>query len=120
MPDTRDYALKLAAAFLITAVLGFAATRAGLKLPEKITPVAWALLLGGIWMIGAEHFAAKRALDTGLVQLTTVAATSQIKGLFGRSLPPFFPEHRALPQRSLSRCSPARATARRQPSLRFW
>jgi undecaprenyl-diphosphatase len=60
-PETRDYALKLAAAFLITAILGFAATKAGLKLPESITPVAWALLVGGIWMIGAEYFAARRA-----------------------------------------------------------
>ena len=61
--DTRDYALKLGVAFAITAVLAFAAAKAGLKLPEKITPVAWALLLGGIWMIGAEHFAARRADD---------------------------------------------------------
>ena len=60
-PETRDYALKLAVAFLITAILGFAAAKAGLKLPENITPVAWALLVGGIWMIGAEYFAARRA-----------------------------------------------------------
>jgi len=59
-PATRAYALKLAAAFLITAALGFAATRAGLKLPQTITPVAWALLLGGVWMIGAEVVAARR------------------------------------------------------------
>jgi len=60
-PATRAYALKLAAAFLITAALGFAATRAGLKLPQTITPVAWALLLGGVWMIGAEVVAARRS-----------------------------------------------------------
>jgi len=59
-PEARDYALKLAVAFAITAILGFAATKVGLKLPETITPVAWALLLGGIWMIGAEYFAARR------------------------------------------------------------
>jgi undecaprenyl-diphosphatase len=60
-PEARAYVLKLAAAFLITAALGFAATRAGLKLPETIAPVAWALLLGGVWMIGAEVVAARRA-----------------------------------------------------------
>jgi undecaprenyl-diphosphatase len=58
--ETRDYALKLLVAFLITAVLGFVVTRMGFKLPERITPVAWALLLGGLWMIVAEYLAAKR------------------------------------------------------------
>jgi undecaprenyl-diphosphatase len=59
-PENRDYSLKLIAAFLITAVLGFIATKLGLKLPEKITPVAWALLIGGFWIIGAEWLAAKK------------------------------------------------------------
>ncbi|MDR3389455.1 MAG: undecaprenyl-diphosphate phosphatase [Rudaea sp.] len=58
--ETRDYALKLLLAFLITAGLGFVVTRIGFKLPETITPVAWALLLGGLWMIAAEYFAARR------------------------------------------------------------
>jgi undecaprenyl-diphosphatase len=58
--ENRDYALKLGAAFLITAALGFAATRMGFKLPETITPVALALVLGGVWMIAAEWLAAKR------------------------------------------------------------
>ncbi|MDR2011730.1 MAG: undecaprenyl-diphosphate phosphatase [Rhodanobacter sp.] len=60
MAENRDYALKLAAAFLITAVLGFAATRLGFKLPERIAPVAWALIVGGLWMIGAEWLAAQQ------------------------------------------------------------
>jgi undecaprenyl-diphosphatase len=59
-PPTRDYALKLGLAFLITAVLGFIVTKLGFKLPDKVTPVAWALLLGGVWMIAAEWLAAKR------------------------------------------------------------
>ena len=58
-PANRDYALKLLVAFLITAVLGFVVTRLGFKLPEKITPIAWAFVIGGVWMIVAEHFAAK-------------------------------------------------------------
>lgn len=62
--DNRDYAVKLAVAFLITAVLGFAVTRLGYKLPETITPVAWALLLGGVWMIAAERLAAGRGDST--------------------------------------------------------
>jgi len=59
--ENRDYALKLAVAFAITALLGFVVTRLGFKLPERITPVAWALLVGGIWMIAAEQLAEKRA-----------------------------------------------------------
>jgi len=59
-PQNRDYAAKLAVAFLITAVLGFVVTKLGFKLPERITPVAWAFVIGGVWMIAAEYFAAKR------------------------------------------------------------
>lgn len=62
--ENRDYALKLTASFLITGALGFAATKFGFKLPERITPVAWALLIGGFWIIAAEYFAAKRSDDT--------------------------------------------------------
>jgi undecaprenyl-diphosphatase len=58
--ENRDYALKLAVSFLITAILGLAATKLGFKLPETITPVAWALIIGGFWMLAAEWFAAKR------------------------------------------------------------
>jgi len=58
--ENRDYSLKLFVAFAITAILGFIVTKLGFKLPEKVTPVAWALLIGGVWMIVAEYFAAKR------------------------------------------------------------
>jgi undecaprenyl-diphosphatase len=59
--QTRDYALKLAVAFLITAALGFGVTKLGFKLPETMTPVAWAFVVGGLWMLVAEYFAGKRA-----------------------------------------------------------
>jgi len=59
--QNRDYVAKLAVAFLITAVLGFVVTKLGFKLPERITPIAWAFVIGGVWMIAAEYFAAKRA-----------------------------------------------------------
>jgi undecaprenyl-diphosphatase len=57
----RDYALKLAVAFAVTAALGFVATKLGFKLPETVTPIAWALILGGVWMMGAEALAARRS-----------------------------------------------------------
>src|SRR6476661_6283865 len=59
--ESRDYALKLGVAFLVTAVLGLAVKKLGIQLPETVTPVAWALLLGGLWMLAAEYFAARRA-----------------------------------------------------------
>jgi len=58
--NNRDYAAKLTIGFLITAVLGFVVTKLGFKLPEHITPVAWAFVIGGLWMVAAEYFAAKR------------------------------------------------------------
>ncbi len=61
----RDYAYKLAAAFGVTAVLGVLVKKLGFELPDDVTPVAWALVLGGVWMIAAEHFAAKRAAVLG-------------------------------------------------------
>jgi len=59
-PEQRDYAAKLMLAFLITAALGLAVSKLGFKLPERITPVAWALVLGGVWMLAAEWLAARR------------------------------------------------------------
>src|SRR5436189_4074454 len=63
-PASRDYLGKLALAFGITAVLGLVVTKLGFKLPERVTPVAWALILGGIWMLAAEHTAARRPHGT--------------------------------------------------------
>ena len=61
----RDYVLKLAAAFAVTAVLGLLVKKLGFELPETVAPVAWALVLGGVWMLAAEHFAARRAAALG-------------------------------------------------------
>ena len=56
----RDYALKVAAAFLVTAVVGLPVRLAGWELPDTVAPIAWALVLGGVWMLVAEHYAEKR------------------------------------------------------------
>ena len=56
----RDYAFKLGVAFLITGVLGFIVARGGFKLPETVAPIAWALILGGVWMLAAEWLAGRR------------------------------------------------------------
>jgi undecaprenyl-diphosphatase len=58
-PEPRAYLAKLALAFALTAALGFALTRLGFKLPQSVTPVAWALVAGGVWMVAAEWFAGR-------------------------------------------------------------
>ena len=56
--ENRDYSLKLVTAFLITSVCGFIlVSKLHFKLPEELGPVAWALLIGGVWMIVAEWLA---------------------------------------------------------------
>jgi undecaprenyl-diphosphatase len=59
-PANRDYAIKVIAAFLVTALVGLPVRLAGWELPDTVTPIAWALVLGGVWMLVAEHFAEKR------------------------------------------------------------
>lgn len=58
--EQRDYAAKLLLAFAITAVLGLAVSKAGFKLPDAVTPVAWALVVGGLWILAAERLVANR------------------------------------------------------------
>jgi undecaprenyl-diphosphatase len=47
-------------------VLGIIVSKLGFKLPKEITPIAWALIIGGIWILVAEWFAAKKP-DTSLI-----------------------------------------------------
>ncbi|AKC88253.1 undecaprenyl-diphosphate phosphatase [Pseudoxanthomonas suwonensis] len=60
VPAHRDYVAKIAVAFLVTAVVGLPVRLAGWELPETVTPIAWALVIGGLWMLLAEHYAEKR------------------------------------------------------------
>lgn len=58
--ENRDYALKLAAAFGVTAAAGLPVRLMGWQLPDTVSPVAIALILGGIWMLVAERVASRR------------------------------------------------------------
>lgn len=58
--ENRDYAFKLALAFGITAVLGLVLSKLNFKLPTEVTPIAWALIIGGVWILVAEWAAEKR------------------------------------------------------------
>ena len=72
-PENRDYLVKLSIAFLITAVLGLIVKKLGFELPTTIQPVAWALVIGGAWMIVAETFAAKLPDRTAITLRVAVA-----------------------------------------------
>lgn len=72
-PETRTYLGKLLLAFAITAVLGFAAKKLGFRLPDTVGPVAWALLLGGVWIIAAEWVAGRQRDRTEVSWLVAVA-----------------------------------------------
>ncbi|MEI8288349.1 MAG: undecaprenyl-diphosphate phosphatase [Verrucomicrobiota bacterium] len=54
--ETRDYLLKILVAFFITGVIGFVLDKRGFKLPESSTPIAIALLLGGLAFLAVEFF----------------------------------------------------------------
>lgn len=68
-----DYGLKLAAAFGITAVLGFIASKMGLTLPDTVQPVAWALLLGALVIFWAEHKTELDAPETAITWKVAIA-----------------------------------------------
>ncbi len=63
--ENFDYALKLGVAFGVTALGGLTMKKLGWELPDEVRPIAWALIIGGVWMLLAEHFAAKRAAALG-------------------------------------------------------
>ncbi|MDE1159938.1 MAG: undecaprenyl-diphosphate phosphatase [Neorhizobium sp.] len=71
-PKNRRYAAKLIVAFLITAVLGLLVKKLGFELPDNATPIAWALVIGGIWMIVAEWLAAKKPPYTSITWLVAI------------------------------------------------
>ena len=78
-PATRAYVLKLAAAFVITGVGGLILKKLHFKLPESVTPVASATLIGGVFFLVVEQWLGDKplrdeltwrvALAVGLAQL---------------------------------------------------
>jgi len=52
--DTRDEFLKLMVAFFLTGIFGLVAKMLGMELPETVTPIAIALLIGGVLIFAVE------------------------------------------------------------------
>ncbi|MCB1355848.1 MAG: undecaprenyl-diphosphate phosphatase [Maritimibacter sp.] len=71
--ENRDYLIKLTVAFLITAMLGVVVKALGFELPDTITPIAWALVIGGFWMIAAEYFAEKQEDRSAILWRVAIA-----------------------------------------------
>jgi undecaprenyl-diphosphatase len=55
-PDTRDYLLKLCAAFGLTAAGGLLLKYLDFGLPDTAVPVAWATLIGGVLFLVVERW----------------------------------------------------------------
>ena len=82
-PMTRDYILKLTAAFLITGMGGLALKKAGFTLPKTVAPIAWATLIGGFVILlierarkncaGTDYVGWPAALIVGAAQVLAAA-----------------------------------------------
>ena len=59
VPQNRDYVFKLATSFGLTVVGGFIAKQLGLELPDKVAPIALALVIGGFVIFAVEWYAAR-------------------------------------------------------------
>jgi undecaprenyl-diphosphatase len=71
--ETQDYLLKIFTAFVITCIGGFIIDKKGIKLPEQLAPVAWALLLGGLAFIAIEFFLRGKKLGSDVTWTIAVA-----------------------------------------------
>jgi cell division protein FtsW (lipid II flippase) len=72
----RDYVLKLAVAFLVTAAGGLALKKLGLRLPTSPAPVAWATLVGGIVILLAEAWRRERKDEGEITWLIAIGVAS--------------------------------------------
>ncbi len=82
-PASRDFLMKLTAAFVITGIGGVIMKKAGLQLPDTAGPVVWATLIGGAAILGVERWTQNEkataeitwtcAIVVGLAQLLAAA-----------------------------------------------
>ncbi len=70
---TQDYALKILLAFVLTGIGGLIIDKRGFKLPERLEPIAVALLVGGIAFIVVERWLRGRSLGQEVTWTIAVA-----------------------------------------------
>lgn len=84
-PVARDYLVKLVVAFAITAAGGVVLKKLDFELPETATPVAIALLVGGILFVAIERWLKGRAASDAITW--TMAALMGVAQLVAAVFP---------------------------------
>jgi undecaprenyl-diphosphatase len=72
-PATRDYLLKIILAFVITGIGGLIMEKAGWKLTPNLSPIAWALLIGGILFLLIESLLRGKKLSDDVTWTIAIA-----------------------------------------------
>ncbi len=72
-PATRDFFLKVICAFVLTGVGGLILDKKGYKLEERLAPIAWAMLVGGILFLLVERLIKGRPLANYVTWTIAVA-----------------------------------------------
>lgn len=70
---TQNYGAKLIVACAITGGPGYMLEKKGFKLPEQLTPVAWALLIGGLGFVLIEAWLRRKTLGNQVTWPMAVA-----------------------------------------------
>ena len=80
----KQYLGKMVLAFLVTALLGLAASKLGLKLPENPAPIAWTLITGGILILLAEVWLKRHQghEDPGWGTALAIGASQMLAAIF--------------------------------------
>ncbi len=82
---TQQYLGKILLAFGITGAVGFILDKKGLKLPENLAPVAWALLIGGIAFVVVEAWLRGKPMSNEVTWTIALAVA------FGQLIAAVFP-----------------------------
>ncbi len=72
-PEARAYILKLGLAFFVTGVGGLVIKKLGFRLPETVTPVALAILVGGLLFLLVERWLKSRPTATEVTWMMALA-----------------------------------------------
>ena len=82
-PNTSDYLVKMGVSFVITAIGGLSLKAVGWELPDNATPIAWALLVGGVLFIVIERQQALKETKPSTEALSLPQITWTLAVAFG-------------------------------------
>jgi undecaprenyl-diphosphatase len=90
-PAVRAYFYKIVVAFFITGAGGYVLEKRGFKLPEKLLPVAIALLIGGLLFVIVEGWLGKRGGNAAHNDLRDITWTVAVAVGVGQLIAAVFP-----------------------------